>query len=211
MDEFRHRSFAQVCRAESNVSPSSPRRTRRREEGLGQRERKKVQGGKRLTGKGGVAGRGVERVWHDAWACESSPTPSDQFLSPFRQFSILARNPSQKRYASRFEPSFGNYYYMIHAMLTIRQSSQSRMYHKMHVASCVNKREKENSRIWKANLIDLSFSQINGEICIILVLFVACALPRHYHVSWYTTAYMCNMCMYIMIEYYMITLMIQGK
>lgn len=27
MDEFRHRSFAQVCRAEANVSPSAPHRT----------------------------------------------------------------------------------------------------------------------------------------------------------------------------------------
>lgn len=56
MDEFRHRSFAQVCRAEANVSLSAPRRIKRpRRVGFGQR---KIEG--RL--ERGVAGREVERV-----------------------------------------------------------------------------------------------------------------------------------------------------
>lgn len=107
MDEFRHRSFAQVCRAEANVSPSAPHRTRQERRDLVRGEgRKEVQGGKRLEWRGG---RKKSRTRLTLLKRANPPQPL-RTLSPFRQFSVLARNPSQEGYASRFESSFGNYY-----------------------------------------------------------------------------------------------------
>lgn len=141
MDEFRHRSFAQVCRAEANVSLSAPRRIKRPRDGIrSEKDRKEARRGMRE----GVAGREVERVWHDARsiAYEPSSTLSDRSFSPSRQsLRTLASSPSRKRYASC----------QVSAIITIRHiyiqslprySSRLRLRDRRMSCVYVNKREK---------------------------------------------------------------------
>lgn len=120
MDEFRHRSFAQVCRAEANVSPSAPHRTRRREEGFGLRGRKEVQGRKRLGGRGGGRKRSRTRLTR-CLSVRTLPNPlrtNPSVRSGNFRFSLATL---QKGYASRFEPSFA--FIMIHTILTTHRNS----------------------------------------------------------------------------------------
>lgn len=135
MDEFRHRSFAQVCRAEANVSLSAPRRIKRpRRVGFGQR---KIEG--RLDR--GVAGREVERVWHDAWniAYEPSSTLSDRSFSPFRQsLRTLVYSPSRKKQLrAKFWQLLQSALYIHTVCRVTRRSSRLRLRASQDALSCV--------------------------------------------------------------------------
>jgi len=108
MDEFRHRSFAQVWQAEANVSLSAPRgrRVRAREVWSGKGRWFKVEN--QFGGGGGGLKRNRTRLTRRS----SAPVaPQPPRTDPSTVPAAFASHPAKaKGVRGSFEPSFGNYY-----------------------------------------------------------------------------------------------------
>jgi len=92
MDEFRHRSFAQVCRAEANVSLSVPREGGRGGGARGLVRERKVGWFKVEDQLGrGVAGREESNASDMTLRCNPVATPSDRPLNRSGSLLLSAR------------------------------------------------------------------------------------------------------------------------
>lgn len=129
MDEFRHRSFAQVCRAEANVSLSAPRRIKRpRGEIRSEKDRKEA---RERWGRGGRKRNRTRLTRCSEYRVRTLLNPFGPILQPVPTVSSDSRlQPFTKEIC--FVPSLSRQLlrsdiYIFRACRVIQRSSQLRL------------------------------------------------------------------------------------